>query len=295
LLVAQASDGTIAIAPSIAQQNVEAFAISGDGAWLAAGYGNEMSVISMRELREVARCRGHTEKIQTVRFDSDSTQLVTASSDGTARTWNCIDGKPVAVMVGHREWIADAAFNSDGSRVVTASTDGTARLWDARNGAELLGFDHEDYMTSARFTADDQAILAVSQWGRIHVWNSRPRRAREAERQDRERALAAARAWVEQLLEDEHDLAAVVRRLRDDSSHSDLERELAPVDLMTRLVSGYAQADELISRYALRHGRREHLARDLEREPGLHWIVRALAQNYINEWVDRPDPPEDNR
>ena len=61
-------------------------------------------------------------------FNQDSTRILTASYDGTARLWD-EEGRFVTALEGHRDWVWSAVFNQAGTRILTASLDGTAQLW----------------------------------------------------------------------------------------------------------------------------------------------------------------------
>ena len=52
--------------------------------------------------------------------------------DKTARIWDTVSAKEIAVLRGHDNYVSSAAFSPDGSRIVTASFDNTARIWDVR-------------------------------------------------------------------------------------------------------------------------------------------------------------------
>ncbi len=57
-------------------------------------------------------------------FTADGRSVVTASADGTARSWHVVQGP----VIRHRNWVLDAAFSPRGDRVATAAADGTARI-----------------------------------------------------------------------------------------------------------------------------------------------------------------------
>ena len=61
--------------------------------------------------------------------------MVTASGDGTARTWGA-NGRPLQTLRGHRGAVTAAVFSADGA-VVTAGADGTIRIWDPGTSVEL--------------------------------------------------------------------------------------------------------------------------------------------------------------
>ena len=77
---------------------------------------------------------GHTQYVSDVAFGPGAV-LVTASGDGTARTWRP-GGAPARVLLGHRGPVRKAEFAADGT-VVTGGDDGTIRIWDPGTSIEL--------------------------------------------------------------------------------------------------------------------------------------------------------------
>jgi len=77
---------------------------------------------------------GHTGYVHDVSFAADG-RVVTASGDGTARTWGA-NGRPLETLRGHRGAVMAAVFSADGA-VVTAGADGTIRIWDPGASVEL--------------------------------------------------------------------------------------------------------------------------------------------------------------
>jgi len=81
--------------------------------------------------KEIAMLRGQ-QGMWSAAFSPDGSRIVTASLDKTARIWDAVTAKEIAVLHGHDNFVWSAAFSRDGSRVVTASVDKTARIWDIR-------------------------------------------------------------------------------------------------------------------------------------------------------------------
>jgi WD40 repeat protein len=77
---------------------------------------------------------GHTGQITGVAFGPNGL-VVTASRDGTARTW-VATGRPVQTLRGHSGEVVAAAFAGPDT-VVTAGADGTVRIWDPGTTIEL--------------------------------------------------------------------------------------------------------------------------------------------------------------
>ena len=83
---------------------------------------------------------GHTGHVNGVAFSHDGKQVLTASSDNTARLWDVQSGGELQLFQGHTDSVTAAALSPDGTRIVTASQDRTIRLWDAATGEEIRRF-----------------------------------------------------------------------------------------------------------------------------------------------------------
>ena len=77
---------------------------------------------------------GHAGYVEDVAFGPGGL-VVTASGDGTARTWTA-SGRPLQVLRGHSGTVVAAEFASP-DVVVTAGADGTIRTWDPGTSVEL--------------------------------------------------------------------------------------------------------------------------------------------------------------
>src|SRR6516225_4546028 len=64
---------------------------------------------------------GHASPVTSAAFSPDGSRIVTASEDKTARIWDAVSGKEIAVLRGHLTPVRSAVFSLDGSRIVTAS------------------------------------------------------------------------------------------------------------------------------------------------------------------------------
>jgi WD40 repeat protein len=78
----------------------------------------------------------HKAEVNSAQFSPDGQQVVTASSDMTARLWDAVSGKPVGEPMEHDRKVFSAQFSPDGQRIVTVSGK-TARLWDAASGKQI--------------------------------------------------------------------------------------------------------------------------------------------------------------
>ena len=151
---------------------------------------------------------GHTGLVDGVSFGPGGL-VVTASGDGTARTWGA-NGRSLEVLRGHQGAVTGALFAGPGT-VVTAGTDGTVRVWDPgtivelvpsdgsgptppRTRAETAGGDvvaeavggvirlrrpggvqslrgHRDVVNSVQFSPDGRLLVSAGRDHDVFVWN----------------------------------------------------------------------------------------------------------------------------
>ena len=110
--------------------------------------------------KEVAVLPGHEAEVNSAAFSPDSSRIVTASGDQTARIWDAATGAEIAVLRGHEDQVFAAAFSSSGAQIVTASADQTARIWDAAGKQLAILRGHQDQVQSAAFSPDGLHHLA---------------------------------------------------------------------------------------------------------------------------------------
>ncbi|MFP6878400.1 MAG: c-type cytochrome domain-containing protein [Roseibacillus sp.] len=83
-----------------------------------------------------AEFKGHTAKVVALRaLNEGGTQLLSASEDGSARTWD-LAGKQVR-QLAHGSPIVALAVHRGTNRIATAGGDGVVRIWNAPDGKKL--------------------------------------------------------------------------------------------------------------------------------------------------------------
>src|SRR5208337_5005564 len=133
------------------------------------------SRMELQHLAEVSRNEaivfGH--RLNSAAFSPDGKQVLTASSDNTARLWDAASGAALITLKGHDDRVNSAAFSPHGKQVLTASSDNTARLWDAASGAALVTFKgHEREVVSAAFSPDGKQVLTASWDNTARLWDA---------------------------------------------------------------------------------------------------------------------------
>jgi WD40 repeat protein len=117
---------------------------------------------------------GHTKSVNFAEFSPDGQQLVTASSDNTAKIWNVESGKLLLNLEGHRNHVNTVKFSLDGLKVLTASRDSTAKIWDAKSGKILINLKgHSSNVISAEFSLDGIKVLTASRDSTVKIWDTK--------------------------------------------------------------------------------------------------------------------------
>ncbi|MCA9022984.1 MAG: serine/threonine protein kinase, partial [Planctomycetaceae bacterium] len=116
---------------------VQAAMILNDGKWiLSASHDAQLKLWNIANYAEIRTLKGrvlaqHVDAILDVSFSHDGKQLVTASRDKTAISWDVSTGKPNKEFTeGHAFLASSAVFLPDGKRLATAAVDNSVRIWD---------------------------------------------------------------------------------------------------------------------------------------------------------------------
>lgn len=108
--------------------------------------------------------RGHSDRIESVIFSPDRTQIASAGMDGSIRLWDATTGKLLKIVVapetnhGDKEWFVAISFSADGRYLLSASHD--AKLWDCATGKLLKTFTGFASASTAAIFSPDGSRLA---------------------------------------------------------------------------------------------------------------------------------------
>lgn len=111
---------------------VVSLSYSENGRYLASG--NEKGVVKIWDMKAKATppsiFRGHTARVNYIRFNKDNTRLATGSFDRTVRLWNFADPTDLPIVLhDHDDWVWSIEFSPDGQKVLAGCKDGKIRLW----------------------------------------------------------------------------------------------------------------------------------------------------------------------
>jgi WD40 repeat protein len=107
------------------------FSLSRDARYILVGFNDENSfwINEMFTGKKAIKIEGHSCLVRAANFNSDSSRIVTASCDGTARVWDTETRKRLSILRGHDKTLDFAGFSPDGRIIITADRNGTARLY----------------------------------------------------------------------------------------------------------------------------------------------------------------------
>jgi WD40 repeat protein/tRNA A-37 threonylcarbamoyl transferase component Bud32 len=118
----------------------------------------------------LAHLQGHDAPVEGARFSPDGARLVSWSSDGKLRLWDCKTWKPIATLDRHESGVQGVAFTPDGTRIVSASHSEIC-TWDARSGALLKSWAGPRDEFSLALTPDGTRLLAGDEKSQVaRVW-----------------------------------------------------------------------------------------------------------------------------
>jgi WD40 repeat protein len=167
---------------------VMALAFSTDARQLVAG-GND-GLLSRWDVAQGLRIGpawlAHADTVASVVFSPDESLvaahrslLVSASFDGTLRSWSWADGAAGATLehewLGHTGRVRSAVFSPDGRELVSASDDQSLRRWNPASGTPLgepwLG--HQGWVTDLVYSPDGNSVISGSDDGSLRLWEPR--------------------------------------------------------------------------------------------------------------------------
>ncbi len=147
-------------------------AFSSDNRSLASGDANgNLDIWEVATGRQLATCKGHTNRIWSVKFSPDSSTLASASSDCTVKIWN-LDGQCLHNLVGHSHRVWDVAFSPDGKLLASAGGDGQIRLWNALTGEPLFMLDaSSEGIRTLAFSPKANILATGGEDKTVRLWN----------------------------------------------------------------------------------------------------------------------------
>ena len=83
---------------------------------------------------------GHTDRVNSIAFSPDGSQIISASRDNSIKLWDAATGREIKTFKGHKGDINSIAFSNDAKSFISGGSDGTVRLWDIKTGEGISQF-----------------------------------------------------------------------------------------------------------------------------------------------------------
>jgi WD40 repeat protein/serine/threonine protein kinase len=118
---------------------------------------------------------GHTQRVNSVAFNADATQLVSGGSGGQVILWDLNDGgRNVThrVLGAHPQAVWAVAFSPDGQMVASAGQDGIAILRDVNTGDTLAQLEgHVGDIYTLAFSPDGRYLVTAGEDFVAYLWD----------------------------------------------------------------------------------------------------------------------------
>ncbi|MDP8957524.1 MAG: hypothetical protein M3N24_11345 [Actinomycetota bacterium] len=135
------------------------------------GPNGEVRIFDGRTGRVITNLVGHTARLWSLKWSSNSKLLLTSSEDNTARIWDGSSGRLLRVLE-HDAIVRDATFSPDSKRVITGDLRGGAALWDTATGTKLFDLaGHAARINKVRFSPNGRLALTASFDGTAGLWD----------------------------------------------------------------------------------------------------------------------------
>lgn len=152
---------------------LEEVALSPDGSIAATVGGGGVFLWSTADGKQLRNFGGHAGAITAVAFSPDGSQLLTGSSDNTARLWSVTDGHLLHIFSGHTDFVYSVAYSPDGTKILTGSRDRTARLWSVAEGNLVQVFSGPSSVVSSVAFSPDGSLILCGYWdGSARLWSA---------------------------------------------------------------------------------------------------------------------------
>jgi WD40 repeat protein/DNA-binding SARP family transcriptional activator len=122
---------------------------------------------------------GHEDDVNNVDFSKDGARIATASSDGTIRIWNTVDGEE-QMRFGQESALFSVKFSPDDRLIAATGHDGRVKIWDIESGDLILTLaGHSNSIYFIAFSPDGKYLATASLDGTTKVWEISPEGNRE--------------------------------------------------------------------------------------------------------------------
>lgn len=140
---------------------------------IAVAKADKISTYNALSGEKVMEFKGHFYDVNDVAYSPDGTQILSGSSDKTARLWDVKSGAEIRIFREHTDRVNGVAFSADGTKIATCSRDQTTIVWDLATGVPIRRFTGHDHgINTVKFAPGGTLVATGGDGGTIHLWDS---------------------------------------------------------------------------------------------------------------------------
>ena len=110
-------------------------------------------------------------------FLPDGLSAISASFDGTLRTWNLETAEKIQEFRGHEGSIWRVALSPDGKTAFSGGNDAAVLSWDVSSGSQIRSFAGQyDAAMGVAVSRDGKLVVATGGGSFLRAWDCRPDR-----------------------------------------------------------------------------------------------------------------------
>ena len=150
--------------------------------------GNRIAIASQRTMisiwdsltgEEQLQMDANAGQVNTVKWNSDGSRLVSSHGNNIAYVWELETGKAFRELE-HISPVQYASWSSDDSQIVTVTSDGVIHIWDSQSGEELQQLQANSYpFRSVDWSLDGTQLLTSGDDGVTRIWETGTKEQRQ--------------------------------------------------------------------------------------------------------------------
>jgi WD40 repeat protein len=151
---------------------IDVMAVSPDASWLACGSENSsIRMIPLKGNDDSFEMKGHSGKIQSLIFSSDSKQLYSAALDGKVLKWQISARTYTDVSTGS-EMISSIDISSGGNYLAGLSNDGKVQVWDPGKKQDKFSIETTGKNIKViKFNPGNNLLALGDSEGNVEIWD----------------------------------------------------------------------------------------------------------------------------
>ncbi|MFN0124943.1 MAG: PQQ-binding-like beta-propeller repeat protein, partial [Blastocatellia bacterium] len=145
---------------------------SADGAYLAAGGANRLTLWEINGARQLAASPAHQGFVNAIRFGREGKTVFTAGADGMVRLWDFPGGQIRGEFRCSNSSLNSIALSPDEKFFVAGGQDSIARVWDVGTGRELMALrGHISAVSAVAISPDGKRLATGSHDKTVRLWD----------------------------------------------------------------------------------------------------------------------------